>query len=337
MTGKKMDAQAAFDAFDKDLELNPRERDKAIRTHNEMTDALRKDGLISGAILQGSFARKTMIKPLRDIDKLMFLPKDRFDELDRAGGPEDVMNEIEKALRSRYPDVEWPDRSRHALKMDFGANTFDFDIVPAFDTDGDDVLIADRDATQAPFWISSNTRTLIKTISKRNQECGGQFIRQARMLKQLAKNQLVHVDLPGLHVETLAFHLIDEELDHDVACLRFLEGAGKLLRDGYRDPTDQEQLSDRIAESDRARAADRFDELYVIAEEAYLLSQEGKDREAVEGWHGVLGDPFPLPPARSVKSILASSATAKGITRTGVPTSSASVAQRSGATRSWRR
>src|SRR5437870_13221021 len=116
----------AFDLFDESLKLDPKERAAAEKCHNEVSELLRSVGLIVCAFLQGSFARKTMIRPLRDIDKIVVLAP-RL----RALTPDQVMDAIQRVLAARYPDVTFR-RTRHALQVDFGPTTFYFDIVPAW-------------------------------------------------------------------------------------------------------------------------------------------------------------------------------------------------------------
>lgn len=59
---------AAFGIFDTELNLDPTERDKAMRRHQEITEVLTAAGVAASTFLQGSFARKTMPKPLKDVD-----------------------------------------------------------------------------------------------------------------------------------------------------------------------------------------------------------------------------------------------------------------------------
>ena len=60
----------AFAALRDTIKLDPAEYQRAIAVHNAVTAYLKDAGLITGAFLQGSLARKTMIAPLRDVDKV---------------------------------------------------------------------------------------------------------------------------------------------------------------------------------------------------------------------------------------------------------------------------
>lgn len=56
----------SFTKLDESLNLDPFVRQQAQTLHNTIRDDLTKAGLIAGSFLQGSFARKTMLTPLKD-------------------------------------------------------------------------------------------------------------------------------------------------------------------------------------------------------------------------------------------------------------------------------
>lgn len=59
----------AFDRLDEALRLDRGELAEARAFHDQITQQLKELGLIRDAFLQGSLARKTMVAPLRDVDK----------------------------------------------------------------------------------------------------------------------------------------------------------------------------------------------------------------------------------------------------------------------------
>ena len=60
----KRTTSQAFDLFDENLKLDPKQRSAAEKCHNEVTALLLSLDIIVYAFLQGSFRRKTMIRPL---------------------------------------------------------------------------------------------------------------------------------------------------------------------------------------------------------------------------------------------------------------------------------
>ena len=184
----------AFATFDRALNLDPDERAAAQDLHNALTDLLIAKGIARSAFLQGSFARKTMLAPLHDVDKIIVLHSSMADLT-----PDEVMDEIQSVIESEYPDSTF-DRSRHALKVQLDDYEFHFDCVPAWELDNDDgdVEIANRDSEE---WDWSNTRTLIRVVADRNGETNGRFIHWVRMAKH-AVARVAGNEIPGLHVES---------------------------------------------------------------------------------------------------------------------------------------
>ncbi len=304
------DEKSAFDEFDAELNLDPDERKRAQEIHNDMTALLRRAGIIDGAFLQGSFARKTMVKPLRDIDKCVLLPAGRWDELSAAGGADLVMDEIEACLMAQYDGLVAFERSRHALKVTFFEESFTFDIVPAFETDGD-------------------------SDEERNDATGGRFIHQVRMSKHLVRN-LLDGDLPGLHVESLAHVVITEELDHAVAIEKLLSIGAQLLCGEYPEPTGRETISRKLKPDVRMRAQSCFMTAAGRAGEARRLAEAGDHGAALVIWAALFGEPFVAPAPQSAEDALAISFAGGSITSAGTVSPTQAGRQPARPARSWK-
>lgn len=319
----------AFAEFDDNLKLDPGQRDEAQKVHNEITAVLQANKVIVGAFLQGSFARKTMIPPLRDVDKIVILHPDLV-----GLSPDQVMDRIERALGAAYPGVAFS-RSRHALKIDFGPSSFYFDTVPAWETDGDaddDVLIANRDTGG---WDRSNTRELIRVVAERNSETVGVWIHQVRMAKQVIKNLLDGV-IPGLHVESWTFIAVAERLPHDEALAQVLETSAARLGSTYFEPTGVDRISDRLAPSIVVEAKPVLQRAARQAREARCLADAGDHDAAIAIWRELCGECFPAPRAQAATQALATAFLGGSITSNGRVTSSTAGAQLTRPVRSWR-
>ena len=291
-----MNAPDSFDQYDAALNLDPNERLRAQAFHNDLTTALRLDGIVSATFLQGSFARKTMLKPLRDIDKVVILHSDLEHLQSDTDGAQSAANIIETALRRHYPDAQFG-RSRHSIQLDLGEDTFSFDVVPAFESidDTNDVMIMDLgNDGLSDSWKRSNTRRLIEVVSDRNRLCEGRFVHQVRYVKHWVRTALDEI-IPGLHVESIAFGCIDERLDDDIAVERILSCGARLLGPvfEYCDPTGADQLSKKLDHTEREIACQAFVRAAAIANEAVTHALAGRHDEANALWYSIFGEPFP--------------------------------------------
>lgn len=296
----------AFDEFDEQLKLDPAEREAAKDCHHEIGDILDEEDYTVGRFLQGSFRRKTMIKPLRDIDMVVLLHPDLRRHLGEAvepgrhagvaGGPRRVMELLEAALRPHYLEATF-EIGKHALTIDFGDESFKFDAVPAFDTDGgprSDVLIANTETGQ---WQRSNTRELIATVQDRNGECNGRFIHQVRMIKHAVKhNPSIGEDFFGLLSESITFAAVADSLPHAQACLQaFTVGAELLDGEVIFEPTGEDNLLAKLDPGVQRAAQQQFDRWRQMATEARELADRGDDAAAIEIWHRIFTEGFPSP------------------------------------------
>lgn len=319
-----MNTNQAFAQARENIKLDPDELDEAIKIHNQVTEYLKKKGLIVGAFLQGSLARKTMISPLRDIDKVVLLA---IDYRTRPNGVQDAANGVANTLAELFPELV-PEIDKHCVKLDFGEHTFSFDIVPAIDL-GDDIDIID---TKNNSWKRSNTRELIRVVQQRNKDCAGNFVHQARLIKHFGRHQLDGY-LPGLHLESLAFPMIPSTMNDDEALAATLAGGARALAPGgtYFDPTGRDELGRRLDPVVRVRAQPVFVKAAEAAADAVRQRVAGNHNAAIAIWHDLLGDAFPKPnPGQALNALNLGS----GVSTSGVVTPLATVKPSS--TRSWR-
>ncbi|MDW3212620.1 MAG: nucleotidyltransferase [Ilumatobacteraceae bacterium] len=316
----------AFDELDENLKLDPRERARAIKIHNEITAALIKVQLAIAAFLQGSFARKTMLAPLRDIDKVLILAWDPNDK--GPGSASRAAHKVAGTLRDLYPN-HTVTIGKHCVKLELDSDDFTFDIVPAVETDDGtgDVWIID---TEQDRWERSNTRTLISIIQQRNQDCDGRWVRQVRFVKLFVREQLDGI-VPGLHVEKYTWDSVKDNMPHDGAVAAILAKGAELLAPGttYTEPTGRDRIDHRLSTVDRQRAHTEFTRAAAAAAKAVTHARNGEHNAAIAIWHSLFGDDFSKPDERSAIKALD-----RGAGIAGTVTSTAPV--KAPKTRSWR-
>lgn len=321
----------AFATFDTSLKLDDAERAQAVEIHNQITEHLLTAGIITDARLQGSFARKTMAKELRDIDKIVFLPLSRQDEFADPDGPERAMDEIQTSLRTLYPDAGWPERTTHSLPLQPPETTFSFDVVPAFRLDSGEVLIAARGWKAEEPWVASNSLDIVDEVAKRNQECGGVFIHVVRMVKAFAAHS-PSVALPGLHIESLVFDALTTRVSFDEACRLVFSRGSAFLNSNYEDPAGG-VLYDRVELVDRRNAALAFERAALAADEAIRLDAAGDVDAALQNWSMILGSDFPAA-VPNAAAVIAAAGAKPARTAAGIPHTAGTVPAKP--VRAWR-
>lgn len=327
---------AAFNQFDADLNLDPAERKAAQRRHRQVTECLVAVDLAVTTFLQGSFARKTMLKPLKDVDMVIILPERLAAQLRRRSGAAHAIALVRKAISDAFPDAQFDvyDTPAHALQVIFADLAFTFDLVPAYaDPAGsEDVFIADRENDA---WERSNTRTLNRVISERNQETDGRFVHQVRMVKSYKKDHRVLDETSGLLWEGLAHDAITKTMPHSRAIAVTLAHAAHALNGPVYDPTDADDLTAEWTIEERGAYVAAVQAAAQRADEALRLEADGDHEAAIDLWHDALGEPFPSAPPQSTASAW-EGLTAGGITTTGRAVRSPRANQPARPARSWR-
>ena len=301
-----MNLTERFAALDDNLKLDPDERARAQEVHNFISDVLVDAGIAKRTRLQGSFARKTMLPPLHDVDKVIELVDGLVNQFSGPDGPLRVMDLIRSVIVDQIPNATF-EIKKHALGIVLPDDGFDFDAVPAFNSeDGSGwIEIANTHATgDGDAWKASNTYQLIETVSGRNILCGGRFVRQVRMAKQIIETAGLSKALPGLHVETFAYFAIIEFMDHPQAVATTLAKANELISGSYADPTGQDQISDRLERGTIPTIQSALGSLVASATQALQLAADGDETGAGHIWADLFGENFPRPTDAQEKALL---------------------------------
>lgn len=311
-----------FRVLDERLKLDPKVNADARRIRGTVEDVLRDAGLLQSVLLQGSYGRKTMRPPLKDVDIVVVLPASMEHLRTKPGMSGHVMAEFRTALvdAEAFPGVQFDadGASAHALQLTIPGVDFTVDLVPAFETEEPDkgwLYIADRELD--PWTERSDVRVLRDRVAVRNQGCGGTWVDRVREAKQsFDRDPAVKVLVCGLLVESLAYEAITTKMAPQEAMLRFFAlGVAKL--GGPYAGLAQEDLTRKWNSGDRALVLQFFTESHRLAGEALRLEQ-AKDAVAACGvWREVFGDAFPVPEVSFVERLRSVSVVGGSITPDG--------------------
>jgi hypothetical protein len=332
----KRTVDSSFAKLDENLNLDPSVRLEAQNIHNTIREDLTKAGLIAGSFLQGSFARKTMLKPLKDIDIVCLLPAYMWELLRGPDGPGKAMESFKAPIVDRWPDVQFDvgdEPAGKALRVTLQDVDFTIDLVPAFDTDNDYVFIGDRfEGT----WTPSNTRIQLKKVSDRNQATDGRFVHQVREVKALTKHYEELEFVSGIVVESLAFAVIGTKMLDKDAVAAVLEYAKDAVWGPVIEPAGDDDVTIKWTAEERETTARVYGEASRKAAEALRLERDGDVDGAIGVWHSLFGDAFPAAPDRPVLDVMTALA-AGSVTSAGRPSTTTAARQAAAPGRSWTR
>jgi hypothetical protein len=284
---------SAFDNLDEVLKLEPSERKGAEDRHNQVRDCLSDAGLTNGGFLQGSFARSTMLKPLKDVDTVNLVAPAWRGVAEAPGGVQKMFDQFQSAVQAEWPTAEFDvdKKAGKALAATFSDCNFTVDICAALPTGDDDiVLLGDRDSDEQ--WQGSLTRKLNRIIAQRNQETDGVFVHQVRVLKTLKHLHDDLEDVDGIVIESLAYWSITSKMPFADAVAHVLRRSPQLLQGPMNDPANEGDLTGSWSEQKRGNIVRAFDRLAEQAEAALSAARNGDLEAALASWRAVVGSDF---------------------------------------------
>jgi len=328
----------AFGEFDRNISMDAAERVNAELRHREVETVLKAAGLADSTFMQGSFARKTMRKPLKDVDIVVLMPRDMADAWKTSAGATLIHEQFKTPLLNHYGSCIRFDeitKAGKALQLSFPGVEFAIDLVAAFadaDPTSEWIEIADRQEGQ---WEPSNTRTLLRVVSQRNQMTEGRFIHQVRMMKEFKARQTELTGLCGLAAESLTYAAVTEKVPHCLAVEASLRHAATAVLGPILDPTGVDDLSVKWTVEERRTFSGVFSRGATQAAEALRLEQDGDVEAAIDVWSALLGEDFPAVSQQSAGDAIAALASGS-VTSTGRAVTSTRAAVLTRPTRAWR-
>lgn len=277
----------AFNDFLKGLELTDNERAAASDQHTHMRTQLQKRLDVKDNFLSGSYARKTAVRPLNDID--VFLVLEETHALHRGCEPRAVLDVIKGTLEAIYPGKTARIQAR-SVNIEFSGTEIAYDVVPAFmDVRDDDVYwIPDCDA---PAWIPTNPRRHMEQSTAANEMANKKL---KPLLKAVKHANHIHGRVArSFHLEVLSWKILTDDPGAYVDGLeRLLVGLRDRILEPCPDPAGLGgDIRPSAARLKQARAW--LSEMASLAEKAAELTQQGNTGEAHAKLREIFGDLWP--------------------------------------------
>jgi len=272
-----------FNFFLEKLELSEKQRGEASRQHTNLRTELQKRLAVEDNFLSGSYARRTAVHPLNDIDIFLVLDQKSYENQ----GPQDVLDVVKAELDAIYPGKTSTKQSR-SINIEFTGTGIAYDVVPAFNISDGVYSIPDSEALA---WISTNPRDH-KRLSTEANAAAGQRLKPLLKAVKHAKN--VHeAAARSFHLEVLSWSILTSAPTSDIAGLELLlAGLAAKICDACPDPTG---LGPDIRPSlARCIEAQRWlESMAKLAQGAKQLAEDGKVGEAHAKLHELFGPQWP--------------------------------------------
>ena len=324
----------AFDAFRRDsVDLASATTGTARSSRDYLFEQLKSldtndpafpDMVWSNYLSFGSFARKTKICPLDDIDIMILLngrgtesvysgsgytyllkltaspaPLASFHDGQGYVNSRRVLNQIKSSLSSvknyRKADIK---RSQQAVVLDLASYAWVFDIVPA-------ISVSDWSGTGTAYflipdgngaWMRTDPRKDGDNVTSINQRHGGEFLPVVRLLKYW--NRRTHKPrLASYYFETLTQHVFaySTAIQHCPSAIQyFFQTCPGSLMTSCADPKGFGPPLDQTVDWDtKTKVRDAMNEAAQRAGYALMYEQQDNQKDAIYWWRENFGPEFP--------------------------------------------
>jgi hypothetical protein len=325
--------RSAFDQFRKEkVDLDPEVTQTARKSRDYLFQQLRKlAGAVSNSLPLtgafqgfGSFARKTKIHPLDDIDFLAFLngrstatyvhlskpfvyrirvtdygaPLASFADDDGYVNSTRILYRMRDSLGSvsSYRKAELK-KNLQAVVLDLGSYDWSFDIVPAVPVSDDregtaHYLIPDGYGN----WIATDPRIDAANVTRLNTRHAGQFLPTVRLLKYW-NNRTHKPVLQAYYFETLALRVFDYSSpigSFPAAAKHFFQACQAYLRISCPDPKGLGSALDAsVSNETKQKVVNAMLEAAQYAERAEMCESQQDNKQAIYWWGRIFGLEFP--------------------------------------------
>jgi hypothetical protein len=294
--------RGAFSEFSARLEPTSNQISDAVTKHTGVRDCIDGSMWVKQALLVGSYARRTIIKPVDDIDLLVVLDEAKHSEFLTAwDGVSQLLDRFHSRLKYCYPDT--PIRKDHpAVHLDFAS--IGFDVVPGFPRIyGAGYRIP---SPKGYGWIDTDPTKHAEFTTAMNSATGGMLVPLVKMFKSW--NRTHYERLTGFHLEvalgrawptqSTSFLSAPSPVRYDTyaqaAAALFAALAARLRSYREEDPAGLSGYVDEYLDSeDRRLTVGRLESAAEAAQIALRHEERGWHADAIEKWRGILLDPFP--------------------------------------------
>ena len=194
-----------------DIEPTPAQVEAASASHarlRELLDGGNIGNRIIRSFLSGSYARKTAIRPIDDVDIVFVVdPSAWRSSWSSLPSPEAVLTTFSNAIRYRYP-VSTVVGQRRSVRLQL--SHLDIDVVPAILASSQDPKVLRIPDTDANEWILSAPERHGDQATAVNQLRGGLFKPLVKLLKFWNSNLPEPARFKSFTVETMATRIFKE-------------------------------------------------------------------------------------------------------------------------------
>jgi hypothetical protein len=285
---------SAFTKLKENLEITGLQSETVSTRQKNVREVVQSDLQVLDSFLTGSYARNTMIAPLKEADIDIFFvldPKYFFQyNTGQNGGQAGLLDLVKRAVKKTYTVT--PDISRNGQAVTIRFTDFVVDVVPGFNRKDSGYLIPNSISQS---WIPTDPKRHVEIISASNKTHNGDLIPLIKMIKGWNKNNNKY--FRSFHLEVLAYQIFEGvTISNYSSGMRWFFGKAKeLIGKPNLDPAGYGgNIGNYINTTEKIQeAVSKFQLAHERALKGEEYATQGKMWEAFDMWRKIFGDYFP--------------------------------------------
>ena len=278
---------SGFSTLKSNLEITGLQKTTAANRQNNVRDAVADGFDIHESFLAGSYARSTMISPLKesDVDIFVLLEAKYY----RQYTPATLLDKLRAILKRTYPSTPKISRNSQAVTITF--TDFKVDVVPSFYRTDGGYLIPDSIDGE---WISADPTVHHGNLTDANRRHGGELIPVIKMIKSW--NRCINEAFHGFYLELLTKQVLTNVTITDYpSAVRYVFDKGReAVKYTISDPAGfGDQVGGLKGVSNIKDAVSRFETAYSRAVKAESYADSGNIELAYGEWRKIFPNYFP--------------------------------------------
>lgn len=190
---------SGFNTLKNNLEITSLQKSTVSTRQNNIRDAVEDGFIVLDSFLAGSYARSTMITPLKesDVDIFVVIDSSYYSKY----SPTSLLDRLRTILKRTYPSTPQISRNGQAVTISF--TDFKVDVVPSFNRKGGGYLIPDSVNKN---WISTDPKVHQQNLTASNKWHDGNLIPVIKMLK--GWNRCLNNPFYGYYLELMVKNIL---------------------------------------------------------------------------------------------------------------------------------
>ena len=279
----------AFENLKSNLEITETESELAQTRHQLVRKHIEASWQLVGHFLTGSYDRHTKTKKLKDVDIFAVVdPAGPQGSLAKGSG-RSAITALREVLATRWSDLDTDD---NVVRINYGdEDVASYEVAPVFRRKGRGYCMPNGVG-----WMDTDPQKHAELVTAKNKECDQKFVPFVKMVKGINR-EAEELITPSFQLEVMGLELVLPPFGRYRDEIRFfLASVSDRITDDWLDPAGLgSDVNAGVSNERRRELSDLVRGWLVVAEEALLLENDGKERAAVEKWRELFGWRMPRP------------------------------------------